>query len=1383
MKISRQRYLNYLVSLLVVFTAFLPSFGGALPLATASQTLLPSTAGNNPSSVTIAGSFQKDLGCGGDWDPGCTASDLTYDATDDVWQKIFTIPGGNYEYKAALNHNWDVNYGLNTGGNIPLNLSASTPVKFYFDNKTHWVTDNHSSVIATVPGSFQQMLGCPGDWQPDCLLSWLEDPGGNGSYSFETTALLHGSYEGKVAINEGWDVNYGQDGVPGGANIGFTVPTDHARTKFVYNPTTHVLTISSGHSHDNNVEYSGLGHNSQDLVYRQPFGAINPNTPVTLRFRTFHNDATSVQVRFFDTAANRQFFQDMYPMAQDIDCLDVNLANETCDFWETKVTPSQISTLYYRFIISDGTSTAYYADDTFKDGGWGTATNNVIDNSYAITVFDPAFKPIPWLKDAVIYQIFPDRFRNGRSNNDPNGNEPRYGYPPNPLDKILPKSWFSLPEGYCRNYALPTGSCTEQPRGRDYFGGDLKGIDQQLGYLKSQGVNTLYLNPIFDSGSNHGYDTQNYYQIDPFFGTQKDWENLTKHATQLGMRIILDGVFNHVSSDSPYFDRYKHYPEVGACESVNSPYRSWFYFQDQAGGPCAGPNGPNTMTYTGWFGFDSIPVLNKNVQAVRDLIYAKSNSVAPYWLQQGAAGWRLDVMGDGSFPTDFWQQFRQAVKKVNPDAPIIGELWKKDEMLPKIQGDQADTGMNYRFRNAILGLFGKIDNKGFPDDGQADVPPSSFVNKMNSVREDYPDATYYTLMNLMDSHDTQRILWSLTPGQENRQDKEFNAANLALGKQRLRLAALVQFSVPGAPTIYYGDEVGVTGADDPDDRRTFPWNGDAPGGDAALMAYYQKLASIRSTNPVLRDGALKFLLADDTNRTLAYGMRTQNQVAIVAVNRDETGPKTLTIPLTGYLRDNVTFTDLLGGGSITSVNGKLVVTLPALGGAIFRVNPGQNLVPPAAPTGLKITAGDASLSLSWNSVAGAAGYNIYRSYLSGGGYQKVNSSLVNTTSFTDSGLRNAYNYYYVVKAVDSLGNESSASVEAGGTPHYIIGWANLQWPPTLSYQVSTANRTDNIYGQVWIDGLTNQPGSAPTLKAQVGFGPSGSNPAGNSQWTWVDASFNTDSGNNDEFVGSLQPQTAGSFDYAYRYSTTNGQDWLYADLDGTGNGYSTAQAGKLTATKTDNSAPSNPTGLNVVAASAAKIELAWNSSNDNAGVYGYEVLRSSSSNGAYNVIGLVTGTAYTDSAVTTGASYYYVVRAVDTSWNRSGNSNQVSAIANPRTVTVQVNVTVPASTDATGKPVHIAGSLSKLNPALPDWDPASGTMTRVDATHWSITLTGTEGTQIEYKYVLGDWNYVEKDAGCQEVNNRQLTLSYGSNGTQTVNDTVANWRNVSPCGN
>jgi len=200
-----------------------------------------------PSSVTVAGSLQSELGCPGDWQPECAATHLTYDVDDTVWQDTFAVPAGSWEYKAALNDSWDENYGVNAtqnGANIGLYLDADTDVKFYYDHETHWITDNVNSVIATVPGSFQSELGCAGDWQPDCLRSWLQDADADGTYTFSTSAIPPGSYEAKVTINESWDVNYGAGGVPNGPNLPFDVVLADSTVTFDWDSVSKVLTVS-----------------------------------------------------------------------------------------------------------------------------------------------------------------------------------------------------------------------------------------------------------------------------------------------------------------------------------------------------------------------------------------------------------------------------------------------------------------------------------------------------------------------------------------------------------------------------------------------------------------------------------------------------------------------------------------------------------------------------------------------------------------------------------------------------------------------------------------------------------------------------------------------------------------------------------------------------------------------------------------------------------------------------------------------------------------------------------------------------------------------------------------------------------------------------------
>jgi glycosidase len=1394
-ELTRYRYkvVNCIMLFGVLFST-LASFVGLpvapVPTADAAPVAAPVAAPQAAAtSVIVIGSFQSELGCANDWSETCTQTAMTQ-IVPGVWVYTPTIPAGNYTYKVFLNGSEYWPGGVNN--DRVLNITQTTTVKFYFSDPTNtadrYLTENKNNRIFTVPGNFNSEIGCPDDWQPWCLRTWMTDPDGDGIFTFKTTAIPAGDYNFKVATNEDWaNPNYPVNDIP------FNVPAAGRLVTFSFNSATNVPSVQVGggiSGPDNNVEFVGLGHDSQNALYRQPFGAITPTTQVKLRFRTFANDVTGVRVRFFSTRGGGEFFQNMTKVAPNVGCYDAALTQFTCDWWETTYTPGDITTLYYRFIVTDGTKTAYYADDRFHDGGWGEATANLIDNSYVVTVYRPDFQPINWLKDAVIYQIFPDRFRDGDPSNNPTGNEPRYRYPNNQDDRIITKTWGALPEGYCQKYVNPATPCTENPRGRDYFGGDLKGVKDSLPYLQDLGVTVLYFNPVFDAGSNHLYDTQDYKKIDPFFGTEADWDALVADATTRGMKLMVDGVFNHVSSDSKYFDRYGHFPEVGACENVNSPYRNWFYFNPQAGGPCAGPNGPNTMTYDAWFGFDSLPVLNKNNQEVRDLVYAINNaggaddSVARYWLRNGAASWRLDVMGDGSFPDIFWQQFRTAVQQtaqqLNFQSPIMGELWKKEEILPKILGDMADTTMNYRFRNAILGFFGRVDDKGFYDDGATDQPPSMFAKKILSTREDYPDAVFYTLMNIMGTHDTSRIVWWLTPGNRNREDKEFNAANLAIGKARMKLAVLAQMTMPGAPTIYYGDEVALHGDDDPDDRRSFPWDVSqatptlGAGADADMRAHYKKLTGIRAANSEFRNATPKFLLLDDTNRTMAYAMRDGGKVSIVAINRSDVA-KTINIPLDGFLRNGVNFTDLLNNANTaTSAGGFLTLMLPALGGMLMQANNGQDITGPTAAPVLTATPGNAVVSLNWTNPGGdVVKFNVYRTLVSGGGYERIVTG-TNATAYNDTTVTNGKRYYYVVRSVDALDNEGASSNEASASPSFPITYAVLQFPKDLTV-TQGVTPTQLIYGQVFVGGVTDQAETKPELiLAQVGYGAVGSNP---SSWTtWVDATFNTKAGNNYEYQVRLIPQTVGAFDMLYRFSTDGGLTWTYGDKDGFFNGESgTDDPGKFTVNDNpDTTPPAAPLNLRVTDWSAGFVALAWDSVPDAAQYNVYRRLITGTYD--YNMpVGTVytTTTIFTDTTVSNGKTYGYVVRAVDYAYNESANSNEVTQTVAPKIVQVTFRVRVPAETPAADT-VYLVGNIDFLGP----WNPGLRPMTRTNTANvWEITVPILDGTQLQYKYTRGAWSRVESWGTLVGTENRSVGITYGSNGTQLVDNTDTDWSN------
>ncbi len=1300
----------------------------------------------------------------GDWN-GWNAADPGSGLYDDGSHGDITasdgIHTGQFVFATAGRHEFKVTNGTSSvshpsSGNSWLDAQADgQTVTITFDTNSHadnWQPATSIIGVSSEPGAWTAV----GDWQ-----GWANDAAatamahqGDGIYRLVTTVASPGEHEFKAVRTGTWDA-VGADGrAVNASTLTFATTVINQQVTFTVDALAgriraQVAAAPPVPRPDGDIWWDGLGHNSRSDLYRVPGGAVATGTPVTIRFRTFHNDVTAVTMRVWSTAAGAET---LYPMER---VATTRAGPYGYDYWQaTLPAQAQPTILWYRFIVRDGSRVAHYGDDDLFDGGWGHVYDTSPDYSFQISVYDPTFQTPDWLKSAVVYQIFPDRFFNGVRRNDPRATDPTvYGQP------VLVKPWTALPEGYCRSYEGPGLACGEQPLGRDFFGGDLAGIRAKLSYLKDLGVTALYLNPIFMAPSNHLYDPTDYDRIDPYLGTIDDFEKLVQEAGEAGMRIILDGVFDHTSSDSVYFDRYGRYPRQGAYESQSSSFYPWYTFS-------AWP-----ASYNSRWGLDSLPVLTE-MPAVRSFVYGDDQSVARTWIGRGAAGWRLDAAPGRSH--GWWQELRTRVKSADPEAVIVGEVW--DNASEWLLGDEFDSAMNYRFRRALIGF---VLGQDYVDPNQGTIralSPDQFDSALQSITEDYPAPAHAALMNLVGSHDTQRILWALTPGARNRAEKE-SPANLGTGKARLRLLSTLQLTLPGAPTIYYGDEVGLTGDTDPDDRRPFPW----ASVDEVLLAHYQALIRLRNQHSFLRTGSFDRLYTHNDDGTYAYGRKDATGAAVVAVNRSSAG-RGLNFDLSGYIPEGTVLSDALGGSSYTVAGGRISVTLPGPGAVVLVTPPGVDLTPPGPPGALEAVEGDSSVRLSWSAAPGAAGYHVYRSVVAGGGYTRLTAAPIASASYADETAVNGTTYYYVVTAVDGAGNESGRSNEARAVPHLVIGWASLQGPTSIAHTMSALVATPDVYGQAWIDGCTSQPGPAAGLRAQAGYGPAGSPPAGNSAWVWVEARFNVDAGNNDELKARFLPEAAGTFDYGYRYSTDGGRNWLYADLAGPrGDGTSAlAQPGMLIVSPSaDTTPPATPANLHVSRAAAGSVALAWDEVTDAGGLFRYDVYRAGASGGPYTLIGSATGPAYTDGTVAAGSTCYYVVQAVDTSWNRSGYSREVQATANPRTVHVTFNVTVPEGTDGVAASVTVY-----LASNFPDnsWNPAGQALARVDATHWSATIDLPEGRELQYKYTLGSWDHVEKGASCEELGNRSAIIAYGASGTMTLDDTVLNWRNVPPCG-
>lgn len=490
---------------------------------------------------------------------------------------------------------------------------------------------------------------------------------------------------------------------------------------------------------------------------------------------------------------------------------------------------------YYRFEMRNRDGVWYYGRG---ENGESVCGENLPE--WQLTVYKSSYKTPDFAKGNIIYHIFVDRF--------------------NRADGVKTKRKYRLHESFSESPEVV--SADGKYYADDFFGGNFNGIREKLDYLEELGVGIIYLSPIFKAFSNHRYDTGDYLKVDELLGTEDDFKRLLDAAHEKGMNIILDGVFNHSGADSLYFNKFGTYDSLGAYQSKSSPYYDWYYFKKF----------PDE--YACWWGCDNVPDLNKSNKDYRALVFGK-NGVVEKWQKLGADGWRLDVVDE--LPIDFVNLLIKKIKSVNKDALVIGEVWEDastkvsyGELRPYLLGDQLDGTMNYPFMNAIIAYVRDGDEKFFKDTVQ-------------SILENYPKETVYCLMNSLGTHDTVRIInalsdvrahgWSKTHKLGYKlPDSEYEKA-----KKKLYLASVLQFTLPGIPSIFYGDEAGLQGFDDPINRRPYPWGSE----DKEILAHYKKLGRIRRENRAVFSGGFNMR---DENGLVAYERASGDDEILIAVN-------------------------------------------------------------------------------------------------------------------------------------------------------------------------------------------------------------------------------------------------------------------------------------------------------------------------------------------------------------------------------------------------------------------------------------------------------------------------------------------------------------------
>lgn len=633
------------------------------------------------------------------------------------------------------------------------------------------------------------------------------------------------------------------------------------------------------------VKEKKLIHDSHSTKYRNPFGAAVCSSEIEL--------CLSGELLFSSRKVSLRVWQD----DRGESLIEMKPQNEKKDFYYATIkSPSNPCLLWYYFIIETDNEIYYYGNNKERLGGIGNISRE-IPISYQMTVYKEMEIP-KWYLSGVMYQIFPDRFYNGLENGAIRNDK---------TERLIHGKWEDEPL-YIKDPSK--GNVMKW----DFFGGNLEGILEKLDYLKELGITIIYLNPIFEAASNHRYDTGDYRKIDPMLGSEELFEKLCKVAEQKGISIILDGVFSHTGSDSRYFNKEGNYDSVGAYQSKNSPYYPWYRFME------------HPDHYDCWWGVDTMPNINEMEHSYRNFIYEDQNSVIRYWIQKGAAGWRLDVADE--LPSDFIKGMSKAVKQERKDAVLIGEVWEDasnkvshGEKRQYLLGEELDSVMNYPFRNIVLAfLLGSLT--GYEVDAQ-----------FMSLYENYPPNHFYSCMNLIGSHDRTRVLTRLgeapdpnTLTETQKMQYKLSERERRIAVDRYKLASLFQMTFPGVPSIYYGDEAGIEGFSDPLNRRTYPWGKE----DEEMIQWTKKVIKIRRQFVALQEGEWEKWLVGE--RYYTFLRKYGDEVILVVINAG-----TEAIELTGKM-SKVSIgriIDLLDDHCTEIQGNEIRIHLPALSGKAY----------------------------------------------------------------------------------------------------------------------------------------------------------------------------------------------------------------------------------------------------------------------------------------------------------------------------------------------------------------------------------------------------------------------------------------------------------------